>query len=61
MNEAFSPSAEEIAESRELLEAYEESRAAGRGAFTFRGQMVDVPHIARARRILDMAGASDPQ
>ncbi len=55
VNDAFSPSAEEIEESRELLDAYEENRAAGRGAFTFRGQMVDVPHITRARRILEMA------
>jgi citrate lyase subunit beta/citryl-CoA lyase len=55
VNEAFTPSIEEVRESRELLAAYEESRAAGRGAFTFRGQMVDVPHITRARRILEMA------
>ncbi len=55
VNEAFTPSIEEVKESRELLAAYEESRAAGRGAFTFRGQMVDVPHITRARRILEMA------
>lgn len=59
VNEAFSPSVEEIEESRELLHAYEESRAAGRGAFRFRGQMVDAPHITRARRILDMAPRSE--
>lgn len=61
VNEAFSPSADEISESRELLEAYEESRAAGRGAFTFRGRMVDVPHITRARRILDLAAHTEPR
>ncbi len=59
VNEAFTPSPEEVEESRELLEAYEQSRAEGRGAFTFRGQMVDVPHITRARRILEQAQHSD--
>ena len=55
VNEAFTPSSEEIAESRELLEAFEENREAGRMAFSFRGQMVDAPHLARARNILERA------
>ncbi len=55
VNRAFSPSDEEIAESRELLELAEEKRAEGLQAFTFRGQMVDVPHIARAERTLAFA------
>ena len=55
VNEIFTPSAEEIAESRELLEAFEQNRAEGRMAFSFRGQMVDVPHLTRARTILERA------
>lgn len=60
VNAAFTPSAEEIAESRELLSAFEENRAAGRAAFSFRGQMVDAPHVERARRILDIASRLHP-
>ena len=55
VNGAFTPSAEDVAESRALLEAFERERAAGRLAFRFRGQMVDAPHLARARRVLARA------
>ena len=54
-NEIFTPSPEEIAEARELLAAFEDHARSGRMTFSFRGQMVDVPHITRARRILEMA------
>ncbi len=53
--EAFTPSADEIEESRALLEAFEEQRSQGRMTFSFRGQMVDVPHLNRARKILEHA------
>ena len=55
VNEVFTPSADEIAQSRELLEAFEKNRRAGRMTFSFRGQMVDVPHLERARSILERA------
>jgi citrate lyase subunit beta/citryl-CoA lyase len=55
VNEVFSPSPEDIAESKELLAAFEENRQAGRMAFSFKGQMVDVPHLTRARTILERA------
>lgn len=55
VNEIFTPSPEEIAESRELLTAFEENQKAGRMAFSFKGQMVDVPHLTRARTILERA------
>ena len=57
INEVFTPSADDIEESRELLAELERNRAEGRMAFRFRGQMVDVPHFARARRILATADA----
>lgn len=55
VNAVFTPSAEEIAESQELLAAFEENQRAGKMAFSFKGQMVDVPHLTRARTILDRA------
>lgn len=55
VNEVFTPSPEEIAQSRELLERFEEHRRKGEGAFLFRGQMVDVPHLERARTVLARA------
>jgi citrate lyase subunit beta/citryl-CoA lyase len=59
VNEVFTPSPDEIAESRELLEAFEENRKAGRMAFSFKGQMVDVPHLERARKLLERARQAD--
>jgi citrate lyase beta subunit len=55
VNEVFSPSKQEIADAEELLAAFEENSKAGRMAFTFRGEMVDVPHLTRARRVLEVA------
>ncbi len=59
VNEVFTPSAEEIAKSQELLEAFEPNRKSGSGVFRFRGQMVDAPHLARAHTILERARLAD--
>lgn len=48
INKVFSPSRQEIAEARALIEAAEQ---AGGGAFSFQGKMVDRPLLARALRI----------
>ncbi len=49
------PTAEEIAENRELVEAFETNRKLGKWAFRFKGQMVDVPNLKRAQAILARA------
>jgi citrate lyase subunit beta/citryl-CoA lyase len=53
--EACFPSDDEIAESRELVAAFEEHRRLGKWAFRFKGQMVDVPNLKRAHTILERA------
>ena len=55
VNAAFGPDARAVAEARELVAAYEAHAATGRGAFAFRGEMVDAPHLARARALLARA------
>ena len=57
VNAAFTPSAEELADAQELLEAFVEAEAAGLMAFAHNGQMVDVPHLTRARKIVATAKA----
>jgi citrate lyase subunit beta/citryl-CoA lyase len=52
MNELFVPPAEDVEHARELLAACEAAEAQGRGAFEFRGRMVDPPVVARAREVL---------
>ncbi|PCH63355.1 MAG: CoA ester lyase [SAR86 cluster bacterium] len=58
VNQAFSSSDAEIARARELLEAFAENQKQGRMAFRFEGEMVDVPHLKRAERILEIAKLS---
>ena len=55
VNEVFSPSPADVAEAKELLAAFEENRKVGQMAFSFKGQMVDVPHLTRAQKILERA------
>lgn len=59
VNHAFTPSPAAIAEARALLDAYERHRETGRGAFAFDGSMIDAPHLARARRLLERARPAD--
>ena len=55
VNAAFTPGVEALETARAMLAAFEEQRSAGRGAFVFRGEMVDAPHLARARRLIERA------
>ena len=55
INAAFTPPPAQVAEARELIDAFEEARAEGRMAFTFNGQMVDAPHLSRARALVERA------
>ncbi len=56
INAAFVPSREEVEEARALVAAFAEASQLGVYAFTFRGHMVDAPHLHRARKILGRAG-----
>lgn len=55
INDAFTPAPELVAEAEALIEAFDEAQAEGRMAFAFRGQMVDMPHLSRARALLERA------
>jgi citrate lyase subunit beta/citryl-CoA lyase len=53
INEAFTPTAEEIARAEELVALF--AGAPDAGALSFRGQMVDRAHVVRAERMLERA------
>ena len=59
VNEAFTPSAAEIEAAAALVAAFEEQQAAGKMAFKFDGEMVDVPHLKRAQQVLALAQRND--
>ena len=52
-NAAFSPTAEEVARARAIVEAYERAVAEGRGSASFNGRMIDAANIRMARTILE--------
>lgn len=59
INEVFSPSPEEIAYARKIMEAWEQAEAEGRGSLAMDGRMVDVPVVKRAQNLLAFADAID--
>jgi citrate lyase beta subunit len=56
-NRAFSPNEAAIEDARGLIAAHEAATAEGRGVTTFKGKMVEVLHVAAARRLLAFADA----
>ena len=55
IKDVISPSADEVAAARRILEAGEAARARGEGAFRLDGRMVDAPVIRRAQRVIALA------
>jgi citrate lyase subunit beta/citryl-CoA lyase len=56
-NRVFAPSDDEIASSREIIDAFESAQAEGRGVVTVNGRMIENLHVDNARRVLAMADA----
>ena len=56
-NRVFAPSDDEVASSREIIAAFEEATAAGKGVVTVNGRMIENLHVDNARRVLALADA----
>jgi citrate lyase subunit beta / citryl-CoA lyase len=56
-NVAFSPSAAEIESARQVIAAWDEAMAAGKGVVTVNGRMIENLHVDNARRVLAVAEA----
>ncbi|HEX2183315.1 MAG TPA: CoA ester lyase [Rubrobacteraceae bacterium] len=59
VNDVFTPTEREVERARKVVKAYEEAKAAGRGAISVDGQMIDAASIRMARTILDQAPEID--
>ena len=57
VNEVFSPTEGELEWAETVVKAYEEASAAGSGAVSVDGQMIDAASIRMAQNVLDLAGA----
>ena len=56
VNEVFTPTEEELAQQRRILEAFDKALAEGSAAVQLDGMMIDYANAKRARRILALAG-----
>lgn len=54
INEAFSPSEQELAAAREIVDLF--AANPGLGTIGYKGAMLDRPHLARAQQLLKLAG-----
>ncbi|MED5407251.1 MAG: hypothetical protein VYD25_05865 [Pseudomonadota bacterium] len=52
LNEEMTPSEVEASEAGEIVAAYEQAKAEGRGSVEHRGKMLDEPIVQRASRLL---------
>ena len=60
-NEVFTPSAEAVAEAREILAAMQAAKERGEGAAVYKGRLVDIASIRQAEVIVaqsDLVGAA---
>jgi citrate lyase beta subunit len=58
VQEAFTPSAEEVAYAKRVVDTFEASQREGRGAYALDGKMIDMPLLKNARKVLDRAHAA---
>jgi citrate lyase subunit beta / citryl-CoA lyase len=56
-NRLFAPSADEVEQAREIIAAFEDATAAGKGVVTVNGRMIENLHVDNARRTLAQAEA----
>lgn len=56
-NEVFAPTEAEVASAREIIAAFEEAEAAGKGVVTVNGRMIENLHVEQARRTLAISAA----
>ena len=52
VNEEYTPSAEEVAYARKVVQMDKEAQAAGRGSFQIEGKMIDIPVVVRAQKLI---------
>lgn len=55
VQEAFTPSAEEIAYAKRIIETFEASQKEGKGAYSLDGKMIDMPLLKNAQKVLARA------
>jgi len=58
VQEAFTPDDDSIAHAQRIVDAFAAHQKEGKGAFALGGQMIDMPLVKNAQKVLEMAGAA---
>lgn len=58
VQKAFTPDDESIASAKRLVETFESHQEKGKGAFALDGQMIDMPLVKNAQKVLERARAA---
>ena len=58
VQEAFTPDDKTISYAKHLIDAFESHQKEGRGAFALEGQMIDMPLVKNAQKVLERAKAA---
>jgi citrate lyase subunit beta / citryl-CoA lyase len=61
INEIFSPRPEDVEYARQVVAAWKEAEAAGRGSLDLNGRMVDMPVVKRAQNLLALVESINQQ
>jgi citrate lyase subunit beta/citryl-CoA lyase len=57
VNLVFTPAAEDVAQARRIVDAFEAAASADAGAVQLEGRMIDAPIAERARRLIELAAS----
>ncbi|XP_077472646.1 citramalyl-CoA lyase, mitochondrial [Stigmatopora argus] len=57
VQEEFSPSQQRVQWAQELIAAFQQHQQDGKGAFTFKGSMIDMPSLKQAQNIVTLSAA----
>ena len=60
VNEAFSPTEQEIEKAQKIVDAFEEAKAKGLGVVALGTKMIDAPVVKRAQKIIEIAKRMRP-
>lgn len=61
VNDAFTPSSEEVAQARRIIAAFEDAMKNGVAAARVDGRLIDLPIVRSAQMIVEIAGTSGPK
>ena len=56
---SFRPSHSKLEWAKELIKEFRDHESKGKGAFTFKGSMIDAPLVKQAQNIVEMAQKID--